>query len=288
MHNTLLQIGPFAVTLLGVFSVIGILAGLYVAKREAFRRDRDEALFHNLVLVALISAVAGARLYYALVFAPSYFLGDPLRILAFHEGGLSIQGALMGALAGVAVYCRFKRVSFWEIADIFAPGVILGQAIGRVGCDVFGVEASPWVWWAVDRGGTALHPVQLYESILNFLLFLGLWRLRGRTARDGELFLVYIIGFSLNRFAVEFFRVNPQAFGPFSVAHATSLAMIAVAAIVLIVRRASVSRSATEHRSPQPRSEAETAAGLPSAGAPLVVALLTAASIATYYLIYAV
>ncbi len=71
MHNSLLQIGPFAVPLLGVFSLFGILAGLYVGRREAFRRDWDEALFHNLVLVTLISAVTGAPLVVALLMAAS-------------------------------------------------------------------------------------------------------------------------------------------------------------------------------------------------------------------------
>ncbi len=237
MSNELFQIGPFHITLLGVFSLLGIVAGLVVLRHEARRKGYSAEIVDNTALVALISAIAGARLYYAFVFAQGGLVEGVRQFLAFNQGGLSIQGALIGGVLGAVIYLWGRSPGFWEIADVAAPAIILGQAIGRIGCDVFGVAAPGYARWAVQVGGRMLHPVQLYESMLNYLLFLLVWYLRGRTVRKGELFLVYITGFAFNRFVVEFFRTNPTAIGSLTVAHVTAVVMAATALAVLMVRR---------------------------------------------------
>lgn len=291
MHDTLFTVGPLSVTLLGVFSALGMLAGMYVAGREARRAGWDDGIIYNTILVAIAGAVIGARLYYAAVFAPEAFLSNPLRLFALHEGGLSIQGGLIGGVLGVALYVRAKRHSFWKTADILAPGVILGQAIGRVGCDVFGVEASAGVLWAVNVGGQPLHPVQLYESMLNYLLFLGLLVLRHRLRKDGDLFLVYIMAFAFNRFVVEFYRMNPQAFGVLTVAHVTSVAMFVAAAAVFAARRIPSLRFAGATMAAGGGGGAgfgdDRRTGAPASGrSAAVVAGLMIASVFMYYLLH--
>lgn len=279
MTNVLFRAGPFHITLLGAFSLLGVFAGLVVLRHETRRKGIPEETVYNTVLIALLAAVVGARLYYAIVFAEIGLLERARLFLAFNRGGLSIQGALIGGMLGTAVYLRRRTPGFWTMADAAAPAIILGQAIGRIGCDVFGVVASDRTWWAVQVAGRMLHPVQIYESMLNYVLFLVLWYLRGRTRREGELFLVYIIAFAFNRFVVEFFRVNPTAFGAMSVAHVTAIGMAAAAMIVLVIRRRRLPTKA-EHR--LRRTGSARVDALPY----LVVPLLMVGSVLTYYGIY--
>ncbi|GAB6088469.1 prolipoprotein diacylglyceryl transferase [Spirochaeta dissipatitropha] len=281
MHNVLFSIGPFTLTLLGLFSALGMTAGLILVRRIAGQKAYDENQLLSIGLVAILSAIVGARLYYAIVFSPEYFLAHPMRIFAFHEGGLSIQGGLLGGIIGTVLYCRIRQYSFWQAADIFAPGIILGQAIGRIGCDVFGIPASRSFFWTVQVQGEYLHPVQIYESLLNYALFLLIWRLRDRTHRHGELFLIYAIGFAFNRFVVEFFRSNPQAYGQLTVAHAGSLVMAATALFIFLYRRkttAAFSIVANKH------TTRATSYGRDS----ILIALLASASVILYYLIHLV
>lgn len=276
MTNVLFRAGPFHITLLGVFSLLGIIAGLFVLRHESRRKGIPEDTVSNTVLIALFSAVVGARLYYAIAFAESGLLERVRLFLSFNRGGLSIQGALIGGVLGVAVYLRRRPPGFWRMADAAAPAIILGQAIGRIGCDVFGVVASERVWWAVRVAGQMLHPVQIYESMLNYMLFLVLWYLRGRTRREGALFLVYAIGFAFNRFVVEFFRTNPPAIGPLSVAHVTAIGMAVVALTALVIRRWMLSKREAEGL------ELTASNRIPF----LVVPLLMVVSIIAYYGIY--
>lgn len=288
MPNALFEIGPFTVTLLGVFTALGVIGAMTVIGKEARRYGWETESVHSIILAAFFGGVVGARLYYAAVFAPEYFLSNPARILAFHEGGLSIQGALFGGLIAIVVYTRVKRLSFWKSVDILAPGMILGQAIGRVGCDVFGVEASERVWWAVEVAGRALHPVQLYESMLNYLLFLGLWAGRRYFRRGGEVFFVYLMGFAVNRFGVEFFRVNPSAIGPLTVAHVTSIAMFVGALAILALRRVLIVHAAGTQTEPgSAESDSSPTIPSPARSTVVVVAALMAVSILAYYLIHA-
>ncbi len=119
-----------------------------------------------------------------------------------------------------------------KAADAFAPGIIMGQAIGRIGCDVFGIPMTKAYFWGVSVNNQLLHPAQMYEALLNLVLFTYLWKSRNKTKYDGQLFIKYIIGFSIIRGIVELFRVNPIVFGPFTIAHATSLGIIVGALIM--------------------------------------------------------
>ncbi|MBA1336947.1 MAG: Prolipoprotein diacylglyceryl transferase [Firmicutes bacterium] len=177
---------------------------------------------------------------YVLVFSPGYYRQNPLEIFAVYNGGLSIQGVLIAGIIFAVWYTRRTGIGFWRTADAFAPAIILWQAIGRIGCDVFGVPMDKAYPWGVMVGSQLLHPAQLYEALLNLALFTYLWWSRGRTKYDGQLFIRYLIGFSLIRAAIEFFRTNPVVIGPFTVAHVTSLAIITASIVTgsLLKRKA--------------------------------------------------
>lgn len=230
----LFSIGHFSIHLLSVTSAIGMIIGLLLIQKEGERKLLDKDKLMDLGIFTVLFGIIGARLGYILFFNFDYYLNNPSEILRFSQGGLSIQGAILAGGAAAFLIMRRKNLPVWKTADAIVPGVILGQAIGRVGCDVFGVPMSRNWPWGVMVNGELLHPAQLYEVALNYILFLLIWRKRKTAKFDGELFFIYIIGFAINRFIVEFFRTNPQGLGPLSIAHVLSLVIIALGIMVLI------------------------------------------------------
>jgi len=230
----LFNIGGLSIHLFGATIALGILVGFFVMLSEATRKGLDREKLSDLAMYTIVFGIIGARLNYILAFNPSYYIQNPKEIFMINQGGLSIQGALIVGTIFAILYMKKKNIPIWKTADAFAPAIIMGQAIGRVGCDVFGIPMIKNWFWGVNVGGQLLHPAQIYESILNYILFLVLWNKRKNTKYDGQIFFIYIIGFSINRFIVEFFRTNPMIFGPISVAHLFSLGIILVAIIVMI------------------------------------------------------
>ena len=230
----LFSIGHFSIHLLSVTSAIGMIIGLLLIQKEGERKLLDKDKLMDLGIFTVLFGIIGARLGYILFFNFDYYLNNPSEIFRFSQGGLSIQGAILAGGAAAFIIMRRKNLPVWKTADAIVPGVILGQAIGRVGCDVFGIPMSRNWPWGVMVNGELLHPAQLYEVALNYILFLFIWRKRKTAKFDGELFFIYIIGFAINRFIVEFFRTNPQGLGPLSIAHVLSLVIIALGIMVLI------------------------------------------------------
>lgn len=230
----LFSIGSFGIYLLGVTTAIGIAAGLWVMQKEGKRKELDHEKLLDLGMLTVIAGIVGARLGYIVAFNPMYYLQNPVEIFMIHKGGLSIQGAIILGGAAAFGYMKKQQMPIWKTADAFAPGIILGQAIGRIGCDVFGTPMARTWFWGVNVNGQLLHPVQMYEVLLNYLLFLILWKKRKSVDYDGQLFIWYLIGFSVNRFIVEFFRVNPLIIGSLSVAHMISLMIIVLTVFVMI------------------------------------------------------
>ncbi len=228
----LFTIGGYPIHLFGLTISLGILAGYYVMSREVKRKGLDAEKTSNLALYVVLAAIIGARVLYIIAFNPAYYLENPLHIFMIQQGGISIQGALVAGVLFAYWYVKRHQMPFWKTADAFAPAIILGQAIGRVGCDVFGVPMEGNWFWGVQVSGQMLHPAQIYEAMLNFLLFFLLWQKRKQTNYDGQLFILYMAGFSANRMIVEFFRTNPQVFGPISIVHLFSLIMIVVTLMV--------------------------------------------------------
>ena len=221
----------------GVMIALGILAGIVAAYFEVKRKKLDVDKMFDLVLYSAISAVITARLFYILFYDLSYYIKNPADIIKIYEGGLSIHGALLGAITFAVFYIRKHKLSFFKYADALAPGIILGQGIGRVGCDVFGKAMTVAYAWGIEHQGQLLHPAQVYEFLLNYLVFFILWRKRKSIRYDGQLFVWYIILFSINRSVVELFRYNPSVAGWFSISHLLSLVFIVGAILLMFVIR---------------------------------------------------
>ena len=227
----LFKIGGISIYLFGVAVAIAMVTGVLVMLREAKRKGLNEDSMWDLSLYTIIASLIGARLYYILVFDLSNYINNPTEIFHIQNGGMSIQGGILGGIIFAIWYTRKKKISFLKAADAFAPGIILGQAIGRVGCDVFGIPMQSQYPWGVMVNNQLLHPAQIYEMILDLILFIYLWRKREKIQYHGQLFIHYLIGFALNRALIEFVRENPIVFGSLTVAHVTSFVIIIIAII---------------------------------------------------------
>ncbi|HEY8804969.1 MAG TPA: prolipoprotein diacylglyceryl transferase [Clostridium sp.] len=228
----LFSVGPFHVYFFGLMVAISVISAVFFAECQAKKRGIKDDIMFNLAIIGVIAGVVGARLFYILFYNPAFYLSHPMEIFKITEGGLSIHGGILIAMVVGYIYSIRVKISFYRLADIFVVAVALAQGIGRVGCDVFGKAMIHIMPWGVNVGGNILHPAQVYEFILDYILFIILWKKSENQKYDGQLFITYIIGFSIIRGVVEFFRINPVIWGPFSISHLLSLVFI-VAGLVI-------------------------------------------------------
>ncbi|AOY77438.1 prolipoprotein diacylglyceryl transferase [Clostridium formicaceticum] len=223
----------------GIVISIGIFLGIFVAMIRAKKEGLYEDAVLDLSLIAVPAAVIGARLYYV-VFKWDYYGQNPISILRIRQGGLAIHGAIIfGVLAGY-LFCRYKGIGFWQMADICAPSIILGQAIGRWG-NYFNQEAygTPTdLPWAIEVDGVMVHPTFLYESLWNFGVFIFLLYYTKRKKMDGQIFLLYLILYSVGRFFVEGLRIDSLMIGPLRTAQVISVVTVIGALAVMQVLKA--------------------------------------------------
>jgi prolipoprotein diacylglyceryl transferase len=223
----------------GILISIGVILGTILALREAKRVGVDENAFIDLLLFAIPAAVIGARAYYV-IFSWDYYKDNPIQILNFRGGGLAIHGAIIAAVITAVIFTRRRNLDFWQIADIAAPSLALGQAIGRWGNfinqEAYGIPTD--LPWGIMVNGVKVHPTFLYESIGDFLIFLFLiWYRRKKVKVSGEVFLLYIVLYSTVRFFVEGLRIDSLMLGPIRVAQLVSVVSIIVGLVYLYVRR---------------------------------------------------
>ncbi|CAM3686877.1 prolipoprotein diacylglyceryl transferase [Aeromicrobium ponti] len=215
------EIGPLTVYWYGIIIGLGVILGYYFATKEAKRLGLNKDIFADLLLWALPIALISARIYYV-IFKWEYYSKNPGEIVAIWEGGIAIHGALIGATITAIIFAKKRGVSFWKLADIAAPSIILGQAIGRWGNfmnqEAYGGPVTRAVLenlqlpdFIIDQmfiNGQYYQPTFLYESIWNLAGFIILILLRRIQLRQGELFLSYIIWYSIGRFFVEGMRTD--------------------------------------------------------------------------------
>jgi len=223
MHPIAAKIGPFTIYSYGVMVAIAFLFGFFIASREAVRKGVKAELVYDMGFYLLAGSIIGARVYYIIFFGLKDFLADPVSALKLWQGGLAIHGGIIGGIISGVIFARARRVSFWLLADLAAPSVILGQAIGRIGCFLngccFGTPTDlPWgvvfpegsiPWYTF--GTQHLHPSQLYSSLYGLILFLILhWRLK-RKAFDGQVVGLLFMIEAVFRYAIEYIRYYEDA-----------------------------------------------------------------------------
>ncbi|PWU69266.1 prolipoprotein diacylglyceryl transferase [Gracilibacillus dipsosauri] len=249
-----LWVGSLPIYWYGVIIASGAFLGLWVATREADRLGVKKDYIIDLVVFAIPIAILFARIYYVIFEWDRYAGGPWWKVFAVWEGGIAIHGALIGAVLTAIVFTRVRRLSFWQIADILAPSIILGQAIGRWGnfmnqeahggpiseatYNNFHQYLPDFIMNQMCIDGTMYHPTFLYESIWNILGFGLLLLLRKYPLRRGELFLSYVIWYSIGRYFIEGMRTDSlYVVANLRAAQLLSVILIIVAIALIIYRR---------------------------------------------------
>lgn len=243
------ELGPLSIYWYGIIIASGMLLGYFIADREANRKGLPEGLFMDLMFYIIIASIVGARLYYV-VFQWEYYSQNPIDIIMVNEGGMAIHGGLIGGFLAGIIYCRVKGFSFFQLADIAAPSLILGQAIGRWGNfmnqEAHGGEVSrgfleslmlpEWIINQMYIDGAYYHPTFLYESVWNLIGFVLLLLLRPNL-KIGQTILLYLIYYSIGRFFIEGMRTDSLMIGEsLRTAQFISILLIVAAAAVWIYR----------------------------------------------------
>lgn len=221
MHPVLLEIGILKIFTYGFLVASGFFVAIHLAVRQGKKEGIDPQKILDLSFYILVSAIIGARLLFIVV-EYKYFIENPVEILKFWKGGLVFYGGLIGAALVTVYFIKKNPMPLWKVADIAAPSLAIGQAIGRWGCFFAGCcygkrSDLPWAITFTDGRSLAplnipLHPSQIYLSLNVFFIFLFLIWFRKRKSFDGQLFWIYGILYSIGRFIIEFFRGDDRGF----------------------------------------------------------------------------
>ncbi|MFH7025697.1 MAG: prolipoprotein diacylglyceryl transferase [Heteroscytonema crispum UTEX LB 1556] len=236
----LFKLGPLTIRWYGLLIASAVLIGVTLSQYLAKRRNVNPELLSDLSIWLVIGAIPAARLYYVL-FQWSEYAQHPERIIAIWQGGIAIHGAIIGGVVAALMFAKLKQVSFWQLADLVAPSLILGQAIGRWGnffnSEAFGAPTNlPWKLFIPPEHRPPefadvayFHPTFLYESVWDLMVFGLLMALffRGLQGKPslklGTLFLVYLPAYSLGRLWIEGLRTDSLMLGPLRMAQVVSL-----------------------------------------------------------------
>ncbi len=256
LNPIFIQIGSLPIYWYGVIIALGAFLGLYLATREADRLGLNKDLIIDLIVFAIPISILSARIYYV-VFEWHRYVDQPWwKVFAIWEGGIAIHGALIGAVITAIVYTKVKKISFWQIADILAPGLILGQAIGRWGnfmnqeahggpiaeatYNSFHQYLPDFIMNQMCIEGVMYHPTFLYESFWNILVLILLLVIRRYNPLRGEVFLTYVMSYSIGRLFIEGLRTDSlYLFGQIRTAQLMSILLIIGAVVLIIYRRKS-------------------------------------------------
>jgi len=261
MFPKLISIGSFSLPTYGVLVALGFLAGLGVAVRLGKRLGLPTEKVTNLAVYCALAGILGAKLFMFL-FDIGDYIRNPGQIFSMEtlQAAGVFHGGFIVAFLFAIWYIRREQLPALATMDAFAPGIVLGQAIGRLGCFAagccWGKECNlPWgVRFRSDAAAPVpldrtLHPVQLYESAADLLIFAILYRQFGRKHPAGRIIGLYLVLYSTARFIIEFYREHEQALvGPFSLTQWIALALL-VLGIGILVRTRS---SRTVFDTPQP------------------------------------
>ncbi|MCC7106696.1 MAG: prolipoprotein diacylglyceryl transferase [Chloroflexi bacterium] len=246
----LLHFGPLALSWYGVAVAAAIATGIWLTLREARRTRLPTEPIGDLAVWVVGGGLVGARLLHV-VDRWDFYAANPALILAVQNGGLAILGAVLGgSLAGGLAAWR-EKLPVRALFDAAAPGLVLGQALGRLGCLVTGDALGPatdgtWGVVYLNRGamapqlGVAYQPVFLYEALWDLAVFAVVWSLRRRLAGDGQLFAIYLGLYAIGKFALTFLRAETVWFWGLQEAQLMALGAMAVAVawLALAGRRA--------------------------------------------------
>ena len=220
----------------GILIAIGIIIATLIVYYRAPMHGIDQNRSLDFILFCLPIGIIGARAYYVF-FEWNYYAGDLFKIINTRGGGLAIHGGLIFGMLAAAILCFIWKVRPLNLLDLAAPAIALAQSIGRWG-NYFNSEAHGGptsLPWGIIVNGEMVHPTFLYESLWCFLLFIILIRIDNKRKFEGQVFLLYGILYSVERFFVEWLRTDSLMLGSLKQAQMLSLSVIVVFSVIYII-----------------------------------------------------
>ena len=228
-----ISIFGFSIAYYGIVIVTGMMIAIWIAQREAKRTGQNPEQYLDLAMIGIAAGILGARIYYV-IFAWDYYKDDLLSIFNIRQGGLAIYGGIIGACIAVVIYSRKKKQNFGLLMDTASMSIVFGQIMGRWGNffnrEAFGdytnnlfamqlpvsavraneITQKMWDHMVTVNGVEYIqvHPTFLYESLWNVGVLLFLFWFRKRKKFNGEVFLMYLIGYGLGRIWIEGLRTD--------------------------------------------------------------------------------
>lgn len=259
MHPELFSLGPISIKTYGAFMALGFYCAWQVLSWLCRKTDRAVDPVSNLLILMMVSGIVGSRIAYVIEHWQKEFAANPMSVIRVDQGGLMFYGGLILAVFVFVVWCMVKKEKIVPLADLFVTVIPLGHAFGRIGCFFFGccygkVSDAPYAV-VFPRGSPAWHeqvsngiisstasgslpvlPTQLFEAVAVFALFVLLFSLYRKFAanRPGFVTGVYLTGYAVIRFGLEFLRGDPRAaFGGLSIGQTIS-SFILISGLIFI------------------------------------------------------
>lgn len=210
MYPVLFRIGGVSIYSYAVLLTFAFIIGTLGVSRGGKRAGLPEEKLLDMAMWILIASLVGARLLFILIELPMY-LADPLSVFHIRSGGLSFHGGLIGGIAAGLWYTHRHKLPQGKVADLVAPYLALGYGIVRIGCLLngccFGIPANlPWALPGAAADSTLRHPTQLYAFFAGIIIFGLLLRRKNKIRFNGQLFLEFILLYSIYRFFIEYYR----------------------------------------------------------------------------------
>ncbi len=238
----------------GAIIVSAMLLSFFLVKKRIAKKKDDYGITENnvddFIVGAILIGIIFARLYYVL-FNLKYYLSNPSEILKIWNGGLAIYGGLIGAVLYAIMFCKIKKIKFYNLADLAAPYLALSQAIGRwgnfVNQEAYGYATTlPWkmgIFSSELSEYIYVHPTFFYESICNLILFFILKKISKNRKFEGQIFYLYFIGYGIVRSVIEGLRTDSLMMGNFRVSQLLSLIFVVLFGIMYYYKE----KSRTKH-----------------------------------------
>lgn len=255
-----IPLGPLTLTGFGIAVFLGFAISQVISQKELSRRGHqsDADVIPDIVLASVLGTLIGGKIYYVSVITKDW--SD-----LFSRAGFVFWGGFMGAVLANYLYISYKKLRFVRFADVAGIAIAAGYAVGRTGCWAVGDDyGRPWsgplavifprgappttagqlaeYGFPIPPGATpdtlvAVHPTQLYETVMGFLMFAIVWRLRDHKHAEGWLFGVYCVVAGIERFIIEFFRAkDDRFFGPLTAAQVIGLVITAIGVAIMVAR----------------------------------------------------
>ncbi|RMF56231.1 prolipoprotein diacylglyceryl transferase [Candidatus Woesearchaeota archaeon] len=242
-HNidpVLFHLGPLEIRYYGIIYALGFIIAYFFLKRmvaeQKINLTKDDV--GDLIFWIAVGVVIGARFFHVFVYNAGYYLKNPAEIIMVWHGGLSFHGGLVGAIIAAWVFCRKKKVSLLEIADIIVIPAALALSLGRIAnfinAEIVGkVTDLPWCVNFPGYEGCR-HPSQIYEAFKNFFIFLVLWSIRNLKLAKGSVFSIFLILYGLLRTLAEFVKDQPIIFAKLTMGQLLSIPMFFLGLFLLL------------------------------------------------------